>query len=385
MITTILIVLCGLLFIVILLLYKAFKALARIADERDSELRLREGFENIKEGKKIRRKIKIPWLKIRTVAVFLSILLGVIVIGTLSTLQFYYPRPIPIRNIKVSTADTIMLNRGKYLVNNVTACNQCHSPRDWDKFSAPIIAGRQGEGAPDSKLERDIPGKFYIPNITPHNLGNWSDGEIYRALTSGISKNDRLLFPYMPWEEYGTMTDYDLKAIISYLRTTKAIPKESPISTLDFPLNLIQRTFDRTPQLTNPDSMKTEIEKGKYLARIANCKFCHSQMVDNKFPDDLLFAGGRKFTLPTGGTVYSANLTPHDTGLKSWTAESFVAKFKGMANPGNIAYIDNNNFNSPMPWTMYANMEVKDLEAIFKYLQTLQPIPAQSTERFIPD
>lgn len=40
------------------------------------------------------------------------------------------------------------------------------------------------------------------------------------------------------------------------------------------------------------------------------------------------YAGGRAFPLPSGGTVYSANLTPHKTGLGSWTEPQFISRFK---------------------------------------------------------
>lgn len=40
-------------------------------------------------------------------------------------------------------------------------------------------------------------------------------------------------------------------------------------------------------------------------------------------------------------------------------------------------------FNSIMPWTMYAHMEEEDLKAIFAYLKTVDPIE-NIVERFTP-
>ena len=59
-------------------------------------------------------------------------------------------------------------------------------------------------------------------NITSHpekGLGNWSDAEIKRAITQRISRDGRKLQPPMAFASYRDMTDDDLNAIVSYLRT----------------------------------------------------------------------------------------------------------------------------------------------------------------------
>jgi mono/diheme cytochrome c family protein len=307
-----------------------------------------------------------------------------IIVSTLLTLQCYFPRPIAVQDIKVSRSDTTLIKRGAYLVNNVAACNQCHAPRDWGTFSAPVIAGREGEGEYTPGVE-ELPGKFYPSNITPHNLGNWSDGEIYRVLTSGITKDGDPLFQFMPYDAYGKMTTNDVKAVIAYLRTMTSINKESHESKIDFPLNLIMRTFDRKPNPTAPEVIKTEVQRGGYLVSIAECRACHTPMNKGQFIDSLRFSGTKEFVLPTGGHVYSANLTPHESGLKSWTEEAFVARFKAHKDRNSLGKVEKNGYNTPMPWSMYAQMDEKDLKAIFKYLKTLKPINTSGKPRFTPN
>jgi hypothetical protein len=59
-------------------------------------------------------------------------------------------------------------------------------------------------------------------NITPHpeaGLGRWTDAEIKRAITEGISRDGRELLPFMPYDLYKKMTDSDLDAVIAYLRS----------------------------------------------------------------------------------------------------------------------------------------------------------------------
>jgi hypothetical protein len=74
------------------------------------------------------------------------------------------------------------LERGKYLVNTIMACGNCHTPKDSN--GTPI-------------LERELSGglTFTIPpfngaaaNITPDRetgIGDWSDDDIKRAITHG--------------------------------------------------------------------------------------------------------------------------------------------------------------------------------------------------------
>ena len=42
--------------------------------------------------------------------------------------------------------------RGTYLANHVTVCVDCHSTRDWTKYSGPITPGTEGKGSIRSKV-----------------------------------------------------------------------------------------------------------------------------------------------------------------------------------------------------------------------------------------
>jgi len=62
-----------------------------------------------------------------------------------------------------------VIARGEYLANHVAPCMDCHSKRDFTKFSGPVIPGTEGMGGEvfDNKLMADIPGVVYARNITP--------------------------------------------------------------------------------------------------------------------------------------------------------------------------------------------------------------------------
>ena len=79
--------------------------------------------------------------------------------------------------------------RGAYLANHVTVCMDCHSTRDWNRFSGPTEAGTLGKGGELFDKNQGFPGSFTSKNITPFNLKGWSDGDIYRTITSGVDKD----------------------------------------------------------------------------------------------------------------------------------------------------------------------------------------------------
>ena len=73
-------------------------------------------------------------------------------------------------------AKSAELNRGGYLVEGPGHCAECHSPRN---FIGGIIAAQRFAGGPNPE------GKGWIPNITPKELGDWSEKDIAYLLESG--------------------------------------------------------------------------------------------------------------------------------------------------------------------------------------------------------
>ena len=157
------------------------------------------------------------------------------------------------------------IQRGQYLANHVTACMDCHSTRDWSRFSGPLTNGVLGNGGEYFGPEMGFPGKFYSKNLTPAHLGNWTDGEIFRAITSGVSKNGDALFPVMPYPFYAKMDREDILDIIAYLRSLPYVAHEVPVSEADFPMNFIINTLPVEPNFTlRPDRTDT-VAYGEYL------------------------------------------------------------------------------------------------------------------------
>ena len=150
-------------------------------------------------------------------------------------------------------------------------------------------------------------------------------------------------------------------------------------------MNLIVKLIP--PHSYNPSPTPDKNDKpgyGKYLVTIAGCSDCHTPMEKGKRLPGMDFAGGFEFKLPMG-TIRSANITPDpDLGIGKWTKEDFIKRFKSMESDSskNIV-VREGEFNTVMPWTMFAGMEVEDLGAIYEYLRTLTPV-SHIVVRFTP-
>ncbi|PMD93253.1 cytochrome C [Siphonobacter sp. BAB-5405] len=311
--------------------------------------------------------------------------LGIVIAigGGLTYLKMALPDVGPPPQLKV-TVSPERVRRGEYLANHVSVCMDCHSTRDFRKFSGPMVEGTLGKGGAVFGEDEGFPGTFYASNITPTALKNWTDGEIFRAITTGVSKDGHALFPVMPYSYYGRMDPEDVYDIIAYLRSIPAQENAVPESKADFPFNFILNTIPEpaTPQQRPGES--DEVAYGAYLVNAAGCKECHTREENGQVIETEAFAGGREFASDIGVLV-SANLTPDpETGLGRWTRQDFIARFKSFADSTyELRSLKHGDFQTIMPWTMYGGMAEKDLGAMYAYLQTLKPV-LRVTQRFIP-
>lgn len=313
------------------------------------------------------------------------LLFVVVVVGILlAYVKFALPNIDAPEDLKVE-ATPERIERGKYLAYNVTVCMDCHSARDYNLFSAPLVEGSDGKGGEVFDRKFGFPGRFIAKNITPFNLKDWTDGEIYRAITSGVKKDGTPIFPVMPYAYYGKMDQEDIYSIIAFLRTLKPIENVTEEPVADFPMNFIMNTIPTKPNHSKMPDPSNEVEYGKYLIYSAGCFECHSKPDDkgNKI-EGMDFAGGWSFNIGGGKTVTSANITPDkETGIGNYTKEAFITRFKAYADSSYKAHtVGKEEFNTIMPWMMYAGMTEKDLGAMYEFLKTVKPIN-NKVEKFV--
>ena len=155
---------------------------------------------------------------------------------------------------------------------------------------------------------------------------------------------------------------------------------------------------ETTTILAQADNSRPKIERGEYLVNILGCADCHTpKKMGAHGPENdmarylmgfdsseglppvpenvpmgpwVLFKGDLTAAVGPWGTSFAGNLTPHETGIGTWTLEQFTkalreAKFKGLDKTRPMM--------PPMP-RHYAHLTDSDIDAIFAYLQSLEPI-----------
>ncbi len=118
------------------------------------------------------------------------------------------------------------VQRGKYLVETM-ACASCHSQYRDD---GTLIPGTQLSGG--LTFESYPYGAYVSRNLTSDKetgLGEWTDEEIKRVLTTGIKRDGSKMLPFpMPWMAFSHLTEGDLNAIVTYLRTVPPVNHKIP-------------------------------------------------------------------------------------------------------------------------------------------------------------
>jgi hypothetical protein len=148
------------------------------------------------------------------------------------------------------------VKRGEYLVT-FGGCNHCHTPWALDKeIGGPrpdhtrLLSGHPA-GGPDPASKHVMPdigvigptftsfalpfGIVYATNLTPDKdtgLGSWTEAMFIKTLRNGRhmggEPSARPVLPPMPWEDLGSLTDADLKAIFAYLQSIPPIKNAVP-------------------------------------------------------------------------------------------------------------------------------------------------------------
>jgi len=268
--------------------------------------------------------------------------------------------------------------RGKYLFQVVSGCDDCHTDRDWTKFSAPPNVLTRGRGV-TFPADMGLPGKVSSKNITPDpvtGLGAWTDGEKIRAIREGVSRDGYALFPMMPYNVYRHMSDDDVNALVAYLNSLPPITHAVPPTQLDFPVNLLIKSAPQpvAGSVVTPDRADP-VKYGEYMVHIAGCIECHTPSEKGEPVKGMTFAGGQEFHLGKF-LVHTANITPDaETGIGEWTEARFIQKFRGYAQFAETGAPKAVQANfTMMPWTAFSKLTDEDLKAIFAYLRTVKPV-----------
>lgn len=255
-------------------------------------------------------------------------------------------------------ADPALVERGKYLVENVAGCNLCHTAMSPD--AKPYAGGLEIQEAW---------GTWRTPNITQDKktgIGDWTDEQIIASVREGKRPNGDLVWPIMPFMFYSRLSDDDAKAMVAYLRTIPAV--ENAVAGNDLPFPKMPG-----PPPTHAAPEADPVKQGEYYATLMACAHCHTPMTKEGGPDQSKFyAGGMEMELPQfgEGKLYTPNITPDaETGIGKWTDEQVAAAITKMVRP------DGRPILPPMALfaRSWSGMKAEDIGAVVKFLKALPP------------
>lgn len=297
----------------------------------------------------------------------------VLVVLALAGIGFYFfgmhPKMRPAPEVKApGTPDAI--ERGRYLAEAMTGCPACHSPIDKTRPGDFPIADRLYAGRVFGE-EEGFPGTIVARNLTPDpetGIGEWTDGEIVRAIREGVSRDGRPLFPLMNYPHYRDLSDDEVLSIVAYLRTQKPIRNDPGRTALDFPVNVVIRTVP-APVEGNPAGFPPPgLERGRMMIRVMLCGECHTQTQNGQPVEGMELAGGTAMRGPWG-TVYAANITSHPSaGIGAYSDDDLRRVFReGRNRAGRPLWV--------MPWSVTQKLTDEDIDSLIAALREIPPNP----------
>lgn len=258
-------------------------------------------------------------------------------------------------NIEVTAlnlpTDSVAMTRGFHLVDII--CKECHG----ENMAGKMMMQDEGFAT------------LYAPNLT---AGDGGIGQVYtvldwqKAIRHGIHPNGKSLF-LMPSLSFSHLSDYDLGAIIAFLRTLPAVDGQVPERKFMGVANVLLGigAFDGDLQASLIDHKNQEVPSintdnplanGKYLTAIAGCNHCHAAN----------FAGA-KIGDPKGPP--SPNITTGGA-LGNWSEAEFVTVMRSGKTPEGLEL-------QPqfMPYPSFAKLTNDELHDIFSYIKSLPAKP----------
>lgn len=267
-------------------------------------------------------------------------------------------------------SDSATVERGKYLVLGAAHCYTCHMPDSLLQkgMKEPMIGGYVFE-TPFAQ--------FNTPNLTSDKetgIGDYTDEQLARAVRYHINHDGYAMVGFM---SYNAMSDDDLTAVVSYLRTVPPVKNKVPNHNYNMLGKILMRFVIEPVQAEvvniTPDSTA---DYGKYLAHsVTNCNGCHTKRDGAGQLTGKPMAGGN--TWDYADAVYtSPNLTFNDsTGrITHWSQQDFIRRFRtGKVFP-----------HTPMPWGAYQTLSDSDLSALYKFFKSLPPVHNEIKETYSP-
>ena len=251
----------------------------------------------------------------------------------------------------VASTDPAVVMRGERLVHTLLVCTHCHGEN---------LAG-------GTVIDEPAVGRVFAANLTTGRggiAGQRTDGELARAIRHGVRGDGRSMV-VMPVEDYVALSEPDLTAVVSYIRSLPPVDNQLPPHELG-PIGRVLVGTGLAPVLSATQVSQAApippavpagvtVEYGHYLARTAGCMGCHGETL----------SGGPIPGAPASIPV-PANITPGGQ-TKGWTDEDWFRLLREGRDPGG------RQINSYMPYDAYAHMTDDEIRALIIYLRSVPP------------
>ncbi len=247
-------------------------------------------------------------------------------------------------------SDPASIARGKYLVERVSMCVECHGAD---------LGGKVVE-------ENFAMGRLVSANLTRGRGGiggRYTDRDYVRTLLHGVKPDGHSLV-FMPTQDY-RFTETALGSIIAYVKSVPPVdrdlgrPAPGPMARAlglftDFPLSPAAKTNHASVAFAAPKDLTNPVAAGEEIVAMAACRSCHG--------GDFTGGGGP----PPGG----ANITP--VGIGSWSERDFITAIREHKRPNGSTISD------AMP-RGYGQMADTELQHVYAYLKTV-PAKGEKTK-----
>lgn len=263
------------------------------------------------------------------------------------------------------------------LIFHAGGCSSCHA--------AP---GAKGEDK--LKLSGGLAlvtpfGTFRSPNISPdpeHGIGGWSAADLVNAMRYGTAPDGRHYYPAFPYTSYARMRVEDIIDLKAYLDTLPPVANAVGPHELGFPFNvsrglgLWKRLYlDPQPVIALGPDAPEAVRRGRYLVEgPGHCGECHTPRNAIGGPDRANWLAGAPN--PEGeGSI--PNITPHETGIASWTPDDVVTALETGFKP------DYDSFGGTMVAVQenMAQLPPEDRQAIAAYLSAIPALQSRAPAR----
>ncbi|HEX8993333.1 MAG TPA: cytochrome c [Anaerolineales bacterium] len=266
------------------------------------------------------------------------------VMAAIGLVKWLAPPATAVSDLKVAGTPQ-QVERGRYIANSL--CVECHTV----SHQLPLTGGE------DFAKQIPIPvGSFTPPNLTPAgSLKNWSDGQIFRELRTGVDDDGHHLV-LMSTVPVRNLSDEDIQAVIAYLRSQPVVENQTPdppdqpsfLGLVMFGAGMLPGGLPPVKGVVTAPPMGPTVEYGQYIVGYAGCRDCHGENL-------------------TGGDPKS--LGAHGPSLrivKGWTADQFIKTLRTGIDPNGHA------LSAVMPWRVMGRLDDNDLTAVYQYVTSLQ-------------